>query len=96
MNPAGSQRETTQRIYVPINTNLGRGQRSKVMGLRCNDPTTAGHSLYRNIVLSAVWPLWSWPYPPLWCHMGRKVKDNFNKHLSFSNIVVVVTSLTFT
>lgn len=87
VNPAGSQRETTQRIYVPINKNLGRGQRSKVMGLRCNDPTTAGHSLYRNIVLSAVWPLCSWPYPLLCCHhMERKVKDNFDKRLSCSNM----------
>lgn len=76
VNPAGSRRETTQRIYVPINTNLGRGQRSKVTGLRCNDPSTAGHSLYRNVVLSAVWPLCYWPYPPLCCHHMEGVSKN--------------------
>lgn len=45
VNPAGSQGETTQRTYVPINTNLGRGQRLKVMGLMCSDPRTAGQDI---------------------------------------------------
>lgn len=67
---AGFQRDTTQRIYVPINTDLGRGQRSKVMGLRYNDHCTAGDSLYWNVILSAVWPQCYWPSPPLCCHRG--------------------------
>lgn len=61
-------RSLTTQICVPINTNLGRGQRSEVTGLRCIDPSTAGHSLYRNEPLTMLWPLCSRPHPPLCCH----------------------------
>lgn len=89
VNPKGFWRAITQRIYVPINTNFGRGQRSKVTGLRCNDPSTAGNSLYRNVILSAVWPLFYGPSPPPCCHCMRREatisSDYFRQCFSFSN-----------
>lgn len=62
--PAGYQSRATQKVCVPINTNLGRGQRSEVTGQRSNDPSTAGHSLYRSAVLSVTWSLVLLAPPP--------------------------------
>lgn len=49
----------------PNKYKLDRGQRSKVTGLKCNDPSTAGHSVLRNVTHSAVWPFCYSPCPPL-------------------------------
>lgn len=62
--PAGCQSRATQKVCVPINTNLSKGQGSEVTGQRSNDPSTAGHSLYRSAVLSVTWPLVLLAPPP--------------------------------
>lgn len=81
--PAGSWSGTTQ-IGVPINTNLGRGQRSEVTGLRCNDPSTAGHSLYRNVLLTMLWLLCYWPHPHCFAITWRQqYTDNWKKFTCF-------------